>query len=473
MGRDMLGVVSTSSRHDAEPTVNQSGQQSTSWRTDFSSGGGWLLFLLVLWLIIAGRWGSYIGFPNHQLYVTELVLIYVLCLAVVSWRDAPARLLRLPLWLVAPLAALLAWSLVRTLPALSHGSEALRDLAPYAYAVAAALALVLNRPASVKYTVLAGTVFHAAWVTPPLFGDAAVFAGTSQLGRTRVFELRTDFDAAVAGVLACACLLIAMSLHQIVQRFLFGAAAVWSGTLVVLINNRSGLLATAAAVAWTAVYAFRRSRHRRPITGGRGLLVAVGSAVIGGLLVVGVLAFTPAGQRMTQTFDQEGGGIGNGTANARLAVYEGVLNYVTESPERVIAGVGMGPDFLTDAGVVVHFDPGQTLGVRSPHNFLLGTLARLGIIGALLQLAVVIGGYVLARGVLVRTSAADDVTRLAALLVVALPVAAAVGVVLESPFGAVPYYWGYGVLLVEEMVRRRDESMPPVSRDRSLAAVNG
>ena len=37
-------------------------------------------------------------------------------------------------------------------------------------------------------------------------------------------------------------------------------------------------------------------------------------------------------------------------------------------------------------------------------------------------------------------------TALAALLVLALPVTALLGVVLESPFGAIPYFWAVGQL---------------------------
>lgn len=452
MGRTGLRAPARSHRRDSSPGTERV-DDPDRWRGSLSGLGGWLLFALVFWLLIAGRWGSYVGVPEKQLYVTEIALVYILSLALVSGPGSRARLLRVPARYAVPLVALMAWSAVRTLPGLSYGSDALRDLAPYAYAVVAVFAVVLTRPTRVRYSLLAGTIFHAAWVTPPLLVNAAIFADTEQLGRTREFEIRTDFDAVVAGVLAFTCFLIAMSLRRTVERLAFAAAGLWSATLVVLIGNRAGLLATAAVAGWSAMFVLRHSRRWKQAGRRHRRVFMVASFVVAGLLAAAILIFSPAGQRLGETFDDSGGGAGGRTASARVQVYRTVYHYLADSPSRLVVGVGMGPDFMSDSGAVAHYDPGERLGVRSPHNFALGTLARLGLIGALLQLAVVAGGYVLARRVLHEDSV-DDLTRLAALLVVALPIAGAVGVVLESPFGAVPYFWSLG-LLVSTQARRR------------------
>jgi O-antigen ligase len=420
-----------------------------------SSCAGWLLLALALWLVAAGRWGSYVGLPGDRVYITEIVLAVVVVLSLLAGRTrAAANAVRRDAALMAAPLALAAWGAVRLVPGVfDHSSDAVRDYAPYAYAIVAVLVLANTRPAHVRYAVLAAAVFHAAWVTP-LLRDSAAFVNAQPLGKTHVFELRTDFDAVAAGVLALACLLVALTPRPLVERLLFAVVAGWSGVLVVLINNRAGLLATALAGSWTALHLFHRfssrsgmsQRRRRQVAGGLVLAVAVLAGV--------VLAVTPAGHRLTDTFDSNGTAMENKTASARLTVYGKVLDYVAESPSRVVVGVGMGPDFLTAADATRDYDPGETLGVRSPHDFLIGTYARLGVIGLLLQLVVVASGYLLAWRT-AQSVAASTMDQLAALLVVALPVAAAVGVVLESPFGAVPYFWGFGVLVASMGAGRR------------------
>lgn len=437
-----------------------------------SSAGTWLLFLLVVWLLMAGRWGSYIGFPDAQLYVTEIALVYVGCLAVLAWRTERRSLFLSWFW-VAPLLALVVWSVARTIPGLSYGAIALRDFATYGYAVVAVLALLLHKRTNARLTLLAATAFHAAWVSPLLW-HSTVFAGAAELGKTRAFELRTDFDALVAGVLGCLCLLIAVTSRHMVERVAFAVVGIWSLALVLLINNRAGLLATVAAAAWCGLFLFRHLTSSRRLSRVRRRQLLAGTLVVVLLGIAVVVLATPAGQRLTETFDTTSGTDPSGTTNARVEVYRDVLDYMDASATRVVIGVGMGPDFLADAGTTRNYDPGQTLGVRSPHNFLVGTYARLGLVGAFLQLLTVLVGYLLTWRVMARIDRYDDMARLAALLVVALPVAAAVGVVLESPFGAVPYFWGYGILLSRAVTRPRTAaSSSTLSEQRPLAATSG
>jgi O-antigen ligase len=135
------------------------------------------------------------------------------------------------------------------------------------------------------------------------------------------------------------------------------------------------------------------------------------------------------------------------TSRARLESWEAIWEYLQESPGRLIAGVGFGPDYLHDSG-----GDAKLLGsdlaedVRAPHNYLVNSLARLGILGLLLVLGLLITGirlsFSLARG-------DPDLTNmdvLAVLCVTVIPIGAVVGVILESPFGAIPFFWGLGHL---------------------------
>jgi O-antigen ligase len=84
--------------------------------------------------------------------------------------------------------------------------------------------------------------------------------------------------------------------------------------------------------------------------------------------------------------------------------------------------------------------------VRSPHNYLLNTWARLGLVGVGLVLGLMIAALRVARLVARHAPRVRDDDVLAMLLVASIPVVAFVGVVLESPFGALPYFWALGHL---------------------------
>ena len=111
---------------------------------------------------------------------------------------------------------------------------------------------------------------------------------------------------------------------------------------------------------------------------------------------------------------------------------------------RTAIGVGFGPDFIQGAGVAYALEGTEYKDVRSPHNYVLGTMARLGLAGALLAVLTMASGAALAIRRL--SGPADSVTVLAGLLVLAIPIIALLGVVLESPFGAIPYFWAIGHL---------------------------
>jgi hypothetical protein len=406
---------------------------------------GWLLTTLTLWLIAAGRWGSYVGWPAHSVYITDVTLMIVgllLVRTIVKFSFLKAIVGEKMLW---PVLGLVGVAAVRLSFDAGNGLIAARDAAPYLYGAVAVLVLATQLPCRLGWALELVTALHSGWVTialvDPSFNDAFPL-----LGRTQVLELRTDFDACVAGVLAVACILgISRSASAGVNTLKI-AVAIWSAALVPAMNNRAGLLASVLAILWAAVLIYRQQVRSRGLNRRRrGQLVA---AVLGLAIVLAgaVVTYTPAGQRLVGTFEQASSPEAK-TTNARLAVYRLVFDYIDESPTRVAVGVGFGPDYLKKIGATPIYDPGGTLRVRSPHNFLLGTYARLGILGGLLQLVVIVLGYVLAWRAL-RLDPTDDLARLAALLLVALPVAAAVGVVLESPFGAVPYFWAYGVLVL-------------------------
>jgi len=75
-----------------------------------------------------------------------------------------------------------------------------------------------------------------------------------------------------------------------------------------------------------------------------------------------------------------------------------------------------------------------------------GSFARLGLVGLMLLVSLVL--RVLRQIVRHRRRiASDELLVCASLLVVAILVVASLGVVLEAPFGSVPFWWAAGILL--------------------------
>jgi len=126
-----------------------------------------------------------------------------------------------------------------------------------------------------------------------------------------------------------------------------------------------------------------------------------------------------------------------------------VVDYSTESSTRLFWGVGFGPNFMRDSGTAVYLlgaEAAAERDIRSPHNYILGTLARLGIVGSAIAAGIGLHSLSLVWR-LRRDSFTDDLAFVASLIIIVLLPAALVGVILESPFGAIPFFWSLGVLV--------------------------
>jgi hypothetical protein len=262
------------------------------------------------------------------------------------------------------------------------------------------------------------------------------------LGGSAIFTSRPDFDTAVVGVA------VALALHQLLHRrtrnpgvlAALGLFLTANGYALLSSPTRAGLLAGLLASGVVVLgWLLRRTVSPRRLSGR--LRAAVLLVLLA--LFVGLLALTPPGQRLAQSVSGQQSNAA-GTINARELAWRAVDRYVLADAPRTAIGVGFGPDFLTDSGGTYLLEGDVYKDVRSPHNYLIGAFARLGLAGMLLA-ALLMAGAGLAA---VRTLAGPvgTTTALAALLVLALPVTALLGVVLESPFGAIPYFWAVGQL---------------------------
>ncbi len=400
----------------------------------------------------------------------------VLAAVAVAWvfeqrgraRGAAPMASRLSTLARVALVAFAAWAALRFVTSASLGVTALRDAAPYGYVVVALVAAtrtVRRRPAMQAFG--SALVLHALWVLVARYLPLPAWLPT--LGRTRVFEIRNDFDGTVCGLTAVWFLYLAIARHRgpRVRAALLVAAAV-NAVLVMTLLSRAGLVAMLAAAAAVAACSVPKVVRRARASGLNTVVLsaaAVAVVVVGGAVVLG----TGTGERLRSTFDlsQNGsaeGGVASagGTSRARLQAYRYVTDYAFDSPGRAAFGVGFGPDYLTESGAAAILEGTTFTGVRAPHNFVLGTLARLGLVGVALQLLLVVVSTACAATALRKRSGSEVEAVLVLSLLVALPVAGLFGVIMESPFGAIPWFWAAGRAVW--LVRRERAVVSPARR---------
>jgi O-antigen ligase len=398
--------------------------------------------------LAGGKWGAYLGVP-------PVFPIDVLLAGAVAALTAGAALRRLPAaapgrrWPYVPLLALLGCAVLRFAAGRDHGLVAIRDLAPYGYATAALLAAFAYRRATpgqrerTAVLLRAALLFHLAWVAVvrvwPAVALRMPYVSVEQ--DLRLFGIRLASDGTVVGVTA------ALYLVRLVRARGRGSAAVLVGCLVLIadMSTRAALLSTAVALAvavGVSIAAPDGGRVRGRTLALLGLLPLVTAAV------ALALPHTTAGSKLLSSIglrpvESSVDATGIGTKQGRSEAWRLVVDYVAHDHAQ-LAGVGFGPDFLYESGGRAPL--GNDEDLRAPHNFFVNTYARLGLVGLVLLAAVLIA-FALAAVRVRRAVPADDLLALSVLLPVAFVVTAAVGVQIESPFGAVPFWWCLGIVL--------------------------
>ncbi|WP_034274005.1 O-antigen ligase family protein [Haloechinothrix halophila] len=423
------------------------------------------VFALALFLLATARWGSFLPAASPpfiaDIVLAVLLLDRVLVLAAGRSQRTPHDA-TLALAATALLGLSLGWLLLG-----DWEMVALRDAAPYAYVLVALLVLAprAEHTRGAETAVTVALVFHAAWSVIGMTLPSVVALVPPLSETVPVFVPRPDVDGFISGLLA------GLALH----RALSGRAPVLNLTLAGIslavtigLGSRGALLGVTAALLAVALLGHRRrgipgrsrsqgwspsqfqdrprgesrSRSRRwavallllalPIAGiaaSNGYAIERLSASVGGLF--------------SATADVGGA---QGTMSARAHSWAQLAGYLQDDPARNVVGVGFGPNYLIDSKADHELYSGTREDVRSPHNYLLGAWARLGLLGLALLLALTVLGWRLAVVVGGRAPRLSDVDVLAIMIAAGMPGVALVGVMLEAPFGALPYYWALGHL---------------------------
>lgn len=455
--------------------------------------------LLALYFVATARWGSFL-LPGPP-YIGDLALGgLILHRLWTLWRSGLPQPL-LARWTAIPAALLVVLSAIE-LAAGPYSVDALRDAAPYLYAVLVLLGQSYREiPGQVAERLVFGALaFLTAWYglvdAAPSIGEAV-----KTLGGDDAFFLqpRGDVDGALVGAAA------ALAIDRIViGRAPLPYAALASAALVIVLANqsRSALLATTLVFAMLALrhaVLWRRGGRPDPAPTRIGPLSSSGLAV--SVLVVVPIAFfalagtpkalersvnvvsTPQDDAGIEREDPAGSGGGGdrafygsnsgvGTFNARKEAWQRLIDWLHEDgASRAAFGVGFGPHYLqqSDADVLLlgeFADP----EVRAAHNFALNTWSRLGGVGLVLLTLLGVPALIAALRLSWRSWDPPVLDLLAAVLVIAIPTTAVLGVVLEGPFGAIPFFWAIGYLGARMIEEGHWRGLPLPARLRRSAA---
>lgn len=431
--------------------------------------------LAVALLLFGTRWGSYLG-VGGVILLSDVLMAGAVVLAVLRSARGRSALLPGTVRTAVPWPVLLLglFAVAQLAFRGDYTFVAIRDAAPYIYVLlglvgfyAARRATQAQRDRTTRVFVVA-LAAHAVWYAavvalPDLPTSLPLLNATQEIF---VFTPRPDVDCAIVGVLAAYVLWRALRHRRRVPLLLLVYVACW--VPIVLSTSRAGLLGAATASAFVLLLVLTDGR-RPPLNRIAVAFTVVVCAVVG----IGLVLSSDVGTKFIATFDPDAadtsatGTVAEGTTRARSNAWNQVVDWTFQDTARTAVGVGFGTDFLLDSGarpLLVGRALEEDVTPRSPHNYWVGSLARLGVIGlALLAAAIALALQRIWRSRVLERE--DGFSLLTASIVLALLLPATLGVVLESPFGAMPFWWNLGCVLgLATTAASRPSSRPSAHR---------
>lgn len=379
---------------------------------------GLLLAILIAGYLMFDKAFAYIHLPGTPLYVGEMVLTVggVGCLAATGYLRAVLK--NEPI--MALLAAFFLWGFLRFLPGLhTYGILAVRDFALIYYCLFTFFtAAALARSPDLLPRWIAQFERLVPWLLVWLPIGTILGSISSISGPNVPFSSISVFTHD-PGSSALAALIALGMLWLFPGRRSSRSRVVWSLIALVTVvlsatQNRGGLLSDMAAILLGL--AFFRDRMR--------LIARAGVVIAAVLIAASILPLNVSGagwqQRsfsVSQLFanvasiggKQEAGNL-NQTAAGRLQLWTAVYDKQV-SGGTLVFGSGFGINLATEVGVYETTSQQQNNPLRSPHNSHLDVLARTGLVGIALWVALWVGWYwrlvassrrLLRRGLLVR-----------------------------------------------------------------------
>ncbi len=403
------------------------------------------LAFLVLGYAFLGRGFAYFGVP--PLYIGELALAIGVFSVFLAKRRLTVSLLP------SLLVLFFVLGLARTLPFIgTFGLDAFRDAALWYYGIFALITYYLITPTKLDQF----CSLYAFLILPLLIW----FAVTSSFGRVfaGVVPNAPGTDVAIlqlkqgdrAVVLAGIAAFILLGLYADRRRFaLLPQWSVWIVWLAafafVAIGNRGGFIAVVVALAITIVLFPNREWGKLSVAGitvGLAILVIDPSIDVGGSRIVSVPQLV---SNIKSIFGQnEEASSLQGTREWRLSWWTQIYDYTVHG-QYFWQGKGFGVNLANEDGFQVREDE----SLRSPHNAHFNILARMGVPGVLLWLALQSTfAFQMVRSILLsKRSGRLDAAKIKTWLLViwlASSVNASFDVYLEGPQGAIPFWCVFG-----------------------------
>ncbi len=348
--------------------------------------GGYLLF---------DRAFAYLHLPGAPLFVGEMVLGVGAIAAVVA-----TPYLRIPIRdepILALLGAFAVWGLIRTVPGVgTYGMDALRDSALWYYCLFAFFV-----PAALARwpELFERLIVQLTWLTPWLLFwlplglvllPLADHAPTVPFSTVSVLSHKPG-SAAIAALLVLGCMWLFPDTRSARSR------AAWSVMALVVIalaatQNRGGLLGVVAGATIGLAFV----RNRLGLVARAVVVTAVGLGLASMLSVkvpfAGVQGREFSAEQLVANVVSLGGedspGNLGGTVKGRQELWSRILDKQV-ADGRLVDGSGFGQNLAAEVGV---YDEGKDT-LRSPHNSHLHIMARMGVLGLSLWIALWVGWY--------------------------------------------------------------------------------
>lgn len=350
---------------------------------------GRFLGLLLTGYLLFDKAFAYLHIPGTPVYVGELVLIIggVGTLAATRYLSDPIR--EEPI--LALLITFVLWGTIRLLPGVgTYGIYAIRDSALWYYCLFALFAIAALARSPDLLGRLAGQFDRLVPLLLLWLPVAVILTGWMSSSGPRVpfttvsVMMHKTEDAAIAALLALGWL------RLFPDRRTAGSRGAWSVVALIAIalaatQNRSGLL---GAVAGAAVgFPFLRNRLRLIVQAIVVAALGLSTAALLSLQLPAAGVSANGYKRMfsvSQLIDNvasiggvKGSAILTGTVAVRETLWSRTL-HIQIANGSLLDGAGFGPNLAYEAGV---YDTNQSDPLRSPHNSHLDVLARMGLVG--------------------------------------------------------------------------------------------
>lgn len=403
-----------------------------------------------LWTVAFSRWGSYIGISSANIYVPDVLTIAGI-LGVYVTRPRIHRPKARTSVLIPALAGILVTYAVLQI-ALRDNSlySEIRDAAPFFYlALVPALAHMLTIIGSKRANEFLRIAcwIHLAWALPSSTGliqPSQVLPGV--IAPELQFAIRGDVDAitfAVSLVIAT----IGLGRRTASRRSDFVLAA---GAVVGLLSqqSRAGVVALGVTMlALGVLYKPWRDHLGKVLLALWLAITCTTTLVVLDDAAPSFLASSDVVARLGLASGSDSDQLrrdADATVNARKQAWTVLWDYTNNSTARKLVGSGPGSDMMSSSGAVQYLS--GDIRVRAPHNWPLGAYSRFGALGFVLWLLLVVvvvpGRPKITDRPFVATCPYPVQAAPWVAIAVGFGFAACVGVVMESPFGALAFSVG-------------------------------